>query len=183
MNEPAKKNSPMKKAIIVSISIMTFLLLAIVARGVWFSWQEGLFAHPSDEELIHSLAEHREDYERLASMIRKDTVFTVTSTMYSPRDELTEDRWDEYRELLDRLDIIAVSRLIEKDDSPVWFAASTILTLRPFDGNSFKGIVFGPREPEPLFESFDNFPKTLERGVEGYKDIDGDWYIYFSFEP
>ena len=183
MNEPVKKSTRMKKAAIVSISIMALLLLAIIARGVWISWQMSLFVHPTDEELIHSLTEHREDYERLASMLQKDGIFLMTSTIYSPTGELAENRWQEYRELLGQLDVYAVSRQHAEDDSSVRFVVSTILTFRPFNGNSDKGIVFDPKDPEPLFDSFDTFPRTLEPNVEGYKQIDDDWYIFLIFEP
>jgi len=168
-----------KKIIIKSLSLLIGVpILAVIVFVLYFSYMIGLFKnHPSDEELIYQLSINKPRYEQLIKMFRADYPLEVVApTWQSPDSQLSDHRWNEYKEIFDELDLDMGLRKWDKDS--IWFLNSTRGMVT---GGDSKGLIYRPENPSPLYKTLNERPHDLESGVRGYRKISDDWYITYDW--
>ncbi|OLE53602.1 MAG: hypothetical protein AUG51_12090 [Acidobacteria bacterium 13_1_20CM_3_53_8] len=146
---------------------------------------------PSDSALTQNFLDHEAEFNKLLSMADEnsdvvviDSNFTLLKNRYvwpRPESELgfSRQRWDEYRSLFKRLNIMGTMR--RSDMTGVLFFTAKIKSneLDDYETELFeKGYVYSPGQLYPLAESLDNeddvWPETT------YKKLKGNWYLYYD---
>lgn len=168
-----------KKILIWSLSLLAGIpIIAFLGFLAFFGYMIGVFKeHPTDEELIAKLSESTPRYEQLITMFRADHPLTVVApTWQSPAGQLSEDRWNEYKNIFEELELDMGLR--KWDDESIWFLNSTRGMVT---GGDSKGLIYKPGNPIPLYSSLNERPHDLKSGVRAYKKISDNWYITFDW--
>ena len=145
--------------------------------------------HPSDQKLASVFQEHRLALEELVRMSNEDRnvvriapTFTRLANDWSwPRPAaklgITIDRWQHYLNLFRET---GVEEGLERSEKPevIFFIASA----RGFvTGGSSKGYAYRTTPPDLLYNSLDARPPQLSSDDVGFKSLDGNWYIFFTW--
>lgn len=147
---------------------------------------------PTDRQMIDNFTENRSDFETLVEMMVEDTnevaLFKVHRDYvkyYESEQEDTVDqrRIQEYRTLLKKLNLLSIAYYQHREESFVItaYAAGGI----PDEG-IYKGYEYFPgglpaRFEAALVDSLEYDPKTYEPGTSLYREIDGNWYLWFLY--
>lgn len=156
---------------VLGLMVALFLILWVVARILLVGKD-----HPSDAELRSLLRDHRTEIDSLVRMIRTDRMDVVADDWIRPDSGMTPERWDLYRELLDRLEVESGIRLYNDTTVELWISTQGLTT-----GGSSKGLVLRPRDPAPLLEHLDSRPPGKNNGI-GYTKLWDGWYICYEWD-
>jgi hypothetical protein len=147
--------------------------------------------HPSDAELIHRLEVHRADFERLVAMSATDSSVIRVAPSFTrlednwawPRSDdllgFSPERWREYRQLFDRLDLENGLERVNGEHAAVYLLASAFGLVT---GGSSKGYVHATQSPGRLYASLDAPPADIESNVTVYRHVGGSWYLYYEWD-
>lgn len=140
----------------------------------------------SDDEMIKHFQNNEADFERLRQMVitdseimRIDYDFTwlkddVTFPRPKSDKDLSEQRWDEYREVFKKLKL---------DNGIVNYESKKII----FFSVGAKDYMYASEEPSPLLDSLDqpNFNRPEFEGKSSktlYRKLKGNWYLYYGVD-
>ena len=68
--------------------------------------------------------------------------------------------------------------LRQLEDESIWFLN---YTRGMVTGGDFKGLIFKPTNPTPVYTSLNCIPPGLKCGVRSYRKINEDWYVAFDW--
>lgn len=161
----------------IVLAVLALIVGGRVAYGVYAMWKLGLFEpHPSDEALVATFEQHREDFDALVAMIREDNAIGIARQgLVYPEGAISAQRKTEYERVFARIGF---------DDWAVYRGRDTVrITAHTkfFPVSSDKGFVFNPEDPEPVYESLDEIPDDLEPMDEAYRRIDEDWFLTLRY--
>jgi hypothetical protein len=140
MLEPSSPTSPVYE---ITENALSVLFVLVVGGGIGWVWYEFAGrAHASDEEPIHNLEEHREQFQLVISMFREDGTGVIHPTWMSPDNVVSSERWGEYRRLFRQLGLDGGVRGLRGDCAEcLWF----ISTSQGFvTHGSSKGYLYRP---------------------------------------
>ncbi len=136
--------------------------------------------HPSDDEMIRSFREHKQDYETLLQMFQLDAGLDRLGDLAGDWPEnpvdvgVDEARLTRYRSLMLQLDVHSLERYI---DNQVLFVTSTFgLAV----SGSMKGYVYSEKPPTPLVG--DTERDAVGPIGEVYRHIEGGWYLIYEWD-
>lgn len=188
--------SGMKTFLSARCSGLAIALMVLAPAGCFLTHN-----HPSDQDLIAHFGKHRSDFDTLRQMLDDDPeLFRVNTTYYrddssqfvshhKPSAVLSRNRWAAYRDFFRKLQL----------ENGVWQAQSGKYGRMVFffvsiggilDSTSAKGIAYISEPPtkriayisEPPPVSSDSLDNSFERSLlYGYKHIEGNWYVFFSY--
>lgn len=149
-----------------------------------------------DDDLVHLLSVHEPEFHELLEMAKADTdIATITprsllvhgKLLFWDRDReeiarvMSAPRWFRYQELFRKAGIDG--GMFKEPDGAVEFEID-----RPSfrNGDSRKGIAFGPKRPEPELPSlngltFGDVSKLAPHSRTVYKLVKDSWYLYLYF--
>lgn len=188
------KETRLDKFFIYGVIIVAILTPIIVIGIITKSLYDFDSPHPSDNELIQNFQNNEADFEKLNQMAKEDSDFvriahhfnwTKESADYPPsklKKVLPEERWNEYRNLFDKLNLTA--GICNYQPKEVWFLASGKGMVT---GGSTKGYMYLAEEPSPIIESLDkpNFNRPEFEGKSSailYRKLKGNWYLYYEID-
>ena len=136
----------------------------------------------SDNSIIKAFTDNRVALTRIAELAREDGAkellheFIFQTSHRSEHPKISEEHWGEYQRLLSQIGAIGVA------------ASDHRVALRmQYIGEFDKGLVFTLEPPSPLLLSLDGFaPSEMCRTTDhgdylGYRQIEGNWYIYAHY--
>jgi hypothetical protein len=170
-----------------------FLLATIFLTSIYFVPYQPL---ASDEVLINRFRNHRTNFEKLLKMITEDANVRDVSEFdvaLSPTGDkrpfnfeywkegdpgFSKIRWNEYKNLFNQLGSSEIYGLSKNDETLQIKASSADLRIDDYKGICIsKGYIHSPQKPFRVVESLND----LEFENQGfyYKQIEGNWYLYF----
>jgi hypothetical protein len=177
--------------------LFTVVVISVIAVG-WGSARalEWAWSAPSDEVLTKQFNKHRGELETLVSMTRQDSIVSLiaydfierrdTVSWPRPRSEwgITENRWNEYRNLFRK---IGLGRELIKDEQGdiyfVFHSDGSVVT------GSSKGLVYCPTTVAtasrylPCTEQRDSGKSEDEKGNGSeYRRLADRWFIYSEWD-
>lgn len=142
---------------------------------------------PSDQELESIFEEHKQDFDRLKRMSEEDVDFVRVAYNFvwrsddfslNPDKGLPNARWDEYRQLFDKLRLNGgIARPVDQKMLMLISASRGMVT-----GGSSKGYAYSEIPPGPLYESLDSITPNEIGSNPAFKRIRGNWYLYVKFD-
>lgn len=175
--QPARKKLSVESSFWLGILIVfgipgCFILITGAREFGFFSPQ------PSDAQIAQLLERHRDEFDRLVEMLETDTaIHNVDPLEFNSRDGLSYARWQEYKRVLDEIDLPhGISRW--GDDSAhfvVWTRGIAV-------SGSTKGLAYREETPALLLKSLDT-AKDLPPKEFGYWHIEGNWYVFLQYDP
>ena len=168
--------------------MVRFLVIAVII-GVQLTTTGCLFddqPHTPDAVLIENFEKNRDDFEQLATMCREDANMARIAPDFlwrtdhvgwpRPQSEwgITQERWDEYRELFTKLRI--PKGVNNYQPKMTWFISSTQGMVT---SGSSKGYAYLSEPPKRTEESLDGYKfQADDRAV--YRHLTGHWYLYYE---
>ncbi len=163
------------------------LFMLIVTLGTISALSCGGTAHPADSVLEMNFRKHKSDFQLLVSMSNEDRsiVRIPLSFPYLSNDNswprtgagpgLSNDRWDAYRSLFQKLGLKrGLTRQGDLDIIVLCASAAGNVT-----SGTDKGYAYSETELTPTVESLDAVPETLRNQPTVYKSIEPHWYLYY----
>jgi hypothetical protein len=134
-------------------------------------------AYPPDSKMEEKLRSHNSDFTHLIEMFQQDThLLTVDREFayvsYDTKVALPNQRMDEYRRLLKKLDLIDIRRYSNAGNIylKAWHQDGFII------GGSYKHYVYAKTEPSPIVNSLDALKHSGQDAL-GYKRVVDNWYL------
>ena len=185
--------------LVARCSGLAIALMALAPAGCSSVILSLMHNHPSDKNLIAHFGKHRSDFDTLRQMLDDDPeLIRVNSNYYDdssqrgshkPSAVLSRKRWAAYRDFFRKLQL----------ENGIWQAQSGkygrmvfffVSTGGALDSTSAKGIAYISEPPtkriayisKPPPVSSDSLDNSFERSLlYGYKHIEGNWYVFFSY--
>ncbi len=135
-------------------------------------------SHPSEATLQKTFHDNREDFERLLRMTNEDVGirrFTKDIVFYDDDKEISEERANEYRQILDKLRIEHGFSIY--DSKSVAFIASSG-NKYIFD-RSYKAFLYSTGQQTPIVDSIDKFV-TYGKRDPVYMKLSDNWYLMYE---
>ena len=149
------------------------MLLGMLLAWHWRS-------HFPDDVLIQDLNMNMEKYELLIEMFREDAhMKAIDIGWMRPDNGINETRWEEYKELLEELELSGGISRLSRGDEGILFLSTARGNVT---GGSTKGYVYRPEDATPLYPNLDTIPEDLESNVPAFRKINEDWYITFTWD-
>lgn len=151
--------------------------------------------HPKDAKMIENFGAHRSKFEELLKMFEADRSlgrvgpdFTRNASFFEkcvgPNawdgkvTLVAEERLAAYRQLFKELGLTAgIEGYCDKIEV-LFYASTRGLSV----SGSMKGYSNLKVRPEVVVESLDTYWSADGRSFTAYKQIDGNWYLYFNYE-
>lgn len=147
---------------------------------------------PEDALLITTFEAQQDDFETLVAMMREDVARTSLHKVdrayvqydQSENDaEISEERVQAYRDLFARLDVLSITYYNRKEES---FLITAFARGWSPEGGIYKGYEYypdglPPRRAEDVVDSLDYEPQTYEPGTWLYREMEGNWYLWFLY--
>lgn len=160
--------------------------LSVVVTGISSCKLLGIYAFPSDCELIIRFNRNEVDFNRLIAMsdtddnmsrIAYDFTWVKSSFQHASESEFSKERWNEYTQLFTKLGIGDGLLKPSKGNVVYLSASSRGLAI----GGSSKGYAFSATPLTPEFDSLDDKAVLRENGGKYiYKKIKDNWYIFYE---
>jgi hypothetical protein len=98
-----------------------------------------------------------------------------------PRTELgfSVQRWETYKALFKKASIQeGISRTQDIPNAIFFIASASGLVT----GGSEKGYAYLPSPPAKVYGSLDKFPNDSKSNLPSFRNLDGNWYLYSSWD-
>ncbi len=145
--------------------------------------------HTSDADLELMFTRHEEQFQRLLGMVQTDAAAKKIGTRYisqtrlrygeTEHQDLSEERWKQYQDLLSELGIEGVAT----DGRRTSFRVD-LPSIQ--NGDSDKGLEYSETPPGPSFADLDGYkisPSTRTKYGDyvAYRQLRPNWYLYIHY--
>ena len=157
------------------------MIVALVLWGVANTGQP-----PSDAELLQNFARHRSTFDELARMASADSgLLRVDDNWTLPQNPLSAgvsyERVSKYRAMLRSVGVPRGFQSREggqQIDFLFWLMGSAL------SSDTTKGYSYLQKAPRGLLDNLDDCgPINEQRGVRAYRQIEGNWYLFYEYLP
>jgi hypothetical protein len=182
-----KSSIEVRSRVTASKVILTLAVLGVLAV---IAYAGGLFhPMPSELELRSRFFQNQSDFVKLVQMSNQDPRVTLIRSNFTyldtdaswPRKDigLSEDRWNEYRQLFRRLNIDGgVTRRMD----PVSSVSITVYASGGVLGSAGKGYAYSEQPLMPIVQSVDVMPTALYNKNKGhavvFEPLAPNWYMF-----
>jgi hypothetical protein len=183
------------------IFIATGSLVVLIYASYRYSWAPWVpfdiarerLPFPTDSELARRLAQHRDSFNRLITMVREDSeVVQIAPDFTRARDSIggttirdgaavgfTVARWIAYRQLFQRLGVEGGIFWRPQDQPRVIYLI--VQTKGTVSSGTTKGYAYSDTKLSPSCESLDAYSRDTSTGI-CFKPILEGWYLYFDID-
>ena len=167
---------------------LSIFLLAVTAIVAWTVLTP---VNMSDRAMIKRFSDHRDAMEKLRIMAAEDRKVIRIANDFTwiegnpnwPRPlsmlGFSMERWEVYKTLFKKASIReGISRTQDLPDAIFFIASASGLVT----GGSEKGYAFLPAVPAKVYDSLDKLPADSKSNIPSFKHLDGNWYLYSSWD-
>jgi len=159
---------------IITGSIVLFAFIYSIGKAITGQ------PHQSDQQMIENFQSHQQEFEELRAMLLQDKAISIIGEDWTdPPDPIvvgvSKSRISEYRRIFKKINIAGGIRRYADDEGLELIASSQGYVVH----GSSKSYVYSSEVPGELSQNLDNMSSANHPLGQGYRRIQGNWYLKF----